>query len=80
MAMKKKKKRLLLESFSEKYGIEIKDEEVLKYIRNYCEENRLNYDKKIKEFREKGIIEDIRNDLKVEKTMEKILEELKIVL
>ena len=73
-AIKNLQKFLLLEAFSESLKVEVADEEVLNNIRKLCEMNNLDYDEKIKEFRKNGTFEDIRIDIKMEKTIDKILE------
>lgn len=75
-AIKKIQRKLLLESFAESLKIEVSDEEVLKEIKLYCDLNKLDYEKKIKEYRQKGIFEEIRADLRLAKTLDKILENL----
>lgn len=73
-AIKKLQKFLLLDAFSESLKVEATDEEVLNDIRKFCEINDLDYDEKIKEYRKSGTFEDIRFDIKMEKTIDKILE------
>lgn len=73
-AIKKLQKFLLLEAFSESLKVEVTDEEVLNDIRKFCESNGLDYEEKIKEYRKSGAFEDIKIDIKMEKTIDKILE------
>lgn len=73
-AIKNLQKFLLLEAFSESLKVEVTDEEVLNNIRKFCEMNNLDYEKKIKEYRQSGAFEDIKIDIKMEKTIDKILE------
>lgn len=75
-ALKNLQKQLLLQSFAENLKIEISDEEVLKYIKKYCDENNLDYEREIKVYRQKGIFEEVREDLRIERTQRAILEKL----
>lgn len=75
-AIRNIQKNLLLEGFAQDLGIEITDEEVLKYIKAYCETNKLDYEKEIKEYRQKGIFEEIRADLRMERALNAILQKL----
>ncbi len=77
-AIKKLQKSLLLNAFAQNFGIEVTDEEVLNYIRKFCEENNLDYEKIVKENREKGNFEEIRLELKINKAIDQILEKLNL--
>lgn len=75
-ALKNLQKQLLFQSFAENLKIEISDEEVLKHIKKYCDENKLDYEREIRIYRQKGIFEEVREDLRIEKTQRAILEKL----
>ncbi|MEJ5166311.1 MAG: hypothetical protein WHV67_04715, partial [Thermoanaerobaculia bacterium] len=75
-AIRNIQKNLLLEGFAQNLGIEISDGEVLEYIKAYCEANGLDYEREIKQYRQKGIFEEIRADLRMERTLKEILQKM----
>lgn len=79
-AIKKLQKTLLIDAFSDSLSVEVSDEEVINDIKRFCEINKLNYEKMIKDYREKGVFEEVRMDLKLDKTLNKILEKINLDL
>lgn len=75
-AIKKLQKELLLLAFAEEYKVEVPDEEVLKKIRKICEDNKWEYEEKIKEFKKSGYYEEIKNEILIEKTFDLLMEKL----